>query len=350
MLHAAEPGRRGVEYTPSREVALTTPVPPLPAVSPIDAAREALAFTRRQLFPIRVEKWLLLGVLAFLDQCGRSFRGGGSGSGFGGHDGAGFDTGDGPGAPGELLPWLQRAAEWLSAHAALVALGVLAVVVLVSLVAAVVLWVNSRGVFLYLDGVVGGKPAIVRPWRQHAAAAQSYFGWSLGLTLSGLALVLFAAGLLVTGVFAFATGRLHGGGAWLAAVAIVPILVLLGLALPLLALAALALRDFVAPLQLATGLPCGASARLLESLVMANPGAFVLYLVLKVLVNVVGGLAIVVFGCVTCCIGFLPVLMQILFQPLFFFDRVFPVFLLRQLGYDAAAALKATGESQAGGA
>ena len=316
---------------------MTTSAPPLPVVSPIDAAREAIAFTRRELFPIRVEKWLLLGLLAFLDQCGRSFRGGG---GAGGHGGPGFDGGH-AGSPGQALEWLQRAAEWLSAHAAIVALGALAAVVAVCLVAAVVLWVNSRGVFLYLDGVVGGRPGLARPWRQHAAAASSYFGWSLGLSLSGFALVLFAAGLVVAGLFAFATGRVQGGEAWLAAAAIVPVVVLLLLALPLVALAALALRDFVAPLQLATGLPCGPSARLLESLVMAHPGAFVLYLVLKLLVTVAGGVVILLVGCVTCCIGFLPVVMQTLFQPLFFFDRAFPVFLLRQLGYDAAAGLQA---------
>jgi hypothetical protein len=317
---------------------LATPVPSSPVVSPIDAARDAWAFTRRELFPVRIERWLLLGVLAFLDQCGRSFRGGGPG---GGHGRSGWHAGEGSGSPGEALEWLQRAAEWLSAHAALVAVGVLAGVVAVALVAAVVLWVNSRGVFLYLDAVVGGRPGIGRAWRQHAAAASSYFGWSLGLTLSGFALVLFAAGLVATGLFAFATGRLQGGDAWVAAVAIVPVLLLLGLALPLVALAALALHDFVAPLQLATRQPCGASARLLEALVMANPGAFVLYLVLKLLVTVAGGLVVVVFGCATCCIGFLPVVMQTLFQPLFFFDRAFPVFLLRQLGYDSAAALAA---------
>jgi hypothetical protein len=281
---------------------------------------------------------VLLGLLAFLDQCGRSFRGGG---GPGGHGGSGWDAGESPGSAGDALEFLRRAAEWLSAHASLVALGVLAVVVLVALVAAVVLWVNSRGVFLYLDAVAGGKPGLSRAWRQHAAAASSYFGWSLGLTLAGFALVLFMVGLVVTGAFAFATGRLQGADAWIAAVATAPILLLLVLVLPLLALAALALRDFVAPLQIATGQTCGASARLLEALVMANPGAFVLYLVIKLLVTVAGGLVIVVFGCATCCIGFLPVVMQTLFQPLFFFDRAFPVFLLRQLGHDTAAALGA---------
>ena len=68
--------------------------PPLSVtVSPVDAARAAYHHTRSQLFPIRLEKWLVLGLLAFLDQCGRAFRGGGgssggrNGHGTGGHGG-----------------------------------------------------------------------------------------------------------------------------------------------------------------------------------------------------------------------------------------------------------------------
>jgi hypothetical protein len=102
-----------------------------------------------------------------------------------------------------------------------------------------------------------------------------------------------------------------------------------------LALAALALRDFVAPLQMATGLPCGAAARLLESLAVAQPGAFVLYLLLKLLVVIATGVVVVIGGCLTCCLGFLPIVLQTIFQPLFHFERGISIALLRQMGYDA---------------
>jgi hypothetical protein len=178
-----------------------------------------------------------------------------------------------------------------------------------------------------------------RSWRQHAAAASSYFGWSLGVTFAMVFTLLFAGGLVVVTLFAFVAGRLQGTGGWLMLAAMVPVLVLLALALPLLALAGLALRDFVAPLQIATGLPCGAAARLLESLVVAQPGAFVLYLLLKVLVVVASGLVVVIGGCLTCCLGFLPVVMQTVFQPLFHFERALSLMLLRQMGYDVSARL-----------
>jgi hypothetical protein len=275
----------------------------------------------------------VLGLLAFLDQCGRAFRGGlGSSS-----------RGDGHG-PGRWPPdldhvhaWLQRASEWLAAHAAVIAVCTLLGLLVFGLVAAAVLWLNARGVFMYADAVASGRAEVSRPWRQHAAAASSYFGWSLGITFALVFALLFAGGLAAATVFAFVAGRLQGTGGWLILAAMVPVLALIALALPLLALAGLALRDFVAPLQLATGLPCGAAARLLESLVVAQPGAFVLYLLLKVLVVVATGLVVVIGGCLTCCVGFLPVVMQTIFQPLFHFERGLSLMLLRQMGYDVSA-------------
>ena len=312
--------------------------PPSATVSPFDAARAAYDHTRSQLFPMRPEKWVVLGLLAFLDQCGRTFRGGGGSPGGGSSHGHG-GPGGWPPDLGQVGAWAQRATEWLGSHAALIALGVVVGLLVFGVVAAVVLWVNARGVFMYADAVATGRAEVSRPWRQHAAAASSYFGWSLGLALAFVLTVLFAGGLVVTTMFAFVAGRLQGTGGWLIVAAMLPVLALLALALPLLGLAGLALRDFVAPLQLATGLPCGAAARLLESLVVAQPGAFVLYLVLKLLVVVATGLVVAVLGCLTCCLGFLPLVMQILFQPLFHFERSLSLMLLRQMGYDVAARL-----------
>ena len=320
---------------------MTASSAPVPAVSPVDAARDAFDHTRRQLFPLRVDKWVLLGLMAFLDQCGRSLPGGGGSTGGGGGHGSRVPGGGLPGEAADLAALLERATAWLSAHAAAVALGSVLSLLALALVVAVVLWVNARGVFMYLDGVATGRAEVGRSWRQHAVAASSYFGWSLGISLAGVFTVLLAAGLVVATAMAFVAGRLHGTGGWLAVAAMLPVLALLLLALPLLGLARVALRDFVAPLQLAGGLPCGAAARVLESLVLQHPGAFVLYLLLKLLFVVVAGLVIAVGGCVTCCIGFLPVVMQVVFQPLFFFEQAFSVCLLRQMGHDVPARLGA---------
>jgi hypothetical protein len=305
---------------------------PSPTVSAVDAARDAIAHTRRHLFPVRPERWLALGFLAFLDQCGRGGGGGGT-SGWRTHAPE-WRRGEWPGSVRDLPDALRTLSDWLSAHAVVVALGVLAGLILLAGLMAVVLWINARGTFVYLDDVASGRADVVRPWREHATPAWSYLGWRFGLSLAAVFVVLFAGGLVLAAAMAVARGRLEGPTGALAAAGLVPVVLLLVFAVPLLVLAGLALRDFVAPLQLTTGLSCGQAARVLEGLVTEHPGAFLLYLLLKLGLVVASGVAIVLGGCLTCCLGFLPVVMQTVFQPLFFVERAFPLFLLRQMGHD----------------
>ena len=311
---------------------MASPSTPAPQISVTDAARDAVQHARRNLFPIKVEKWLILGLLAFLDQCGRSLHGGGPGGG--GGDGADWPDESGGGAVEELAAGLKTGTDWLSAHAAEIAVGGVVALVLITGLIALVLWVNARGTFLYLDNVASSRADISRPWREHAQAAQSYFYWRLGLTLATLGVLLLAAVLVLVAVMAFVRGRLEDTAGGITALALLPVLLLLLLALPLLALAGIALRDFVAPLQLTTGLSCGQAARVLEGLIMENPGAFLVYLLLKLVFTVATGVILVVGGCLTCCLGFLPIVLQTIFQPLFFFERAWSVFLLRQMGHD----------------
>jgi hypothetical protein len=315
---------------------LASTTPARPAISAIDAAQAALAHTRTALFPIRFQKWIVLGFLAFLDQCGRTFNGGGS-SWRDGRKHASWGGADGVGE--KVARAVDTAAAWLSAHAAWVAIAATLGLLAICVVVGVVLWVNARGTFIYLDAVSGGRTDVGRSWKQHARAADSYFGLRFALALVVLAVVLFVGGLVGVALLAFASGRLEGATGPLLLIALVPVVALLLIALPLLALAGMALRDFVAPLQVATGLGCGPAARVLEGLLIANPGAFIVYLLLKLLVVMLTGMVVVVGGCLTCCLGFLPVVLQTLFQPLFFFERSFSLFLLKQMGYDLPARL-----------
>jgi hypothetical protein len=82
------------------------------------------------------------------------------------------------------------------------------------------------------------------------------------------------------------------------------------------------------------GVGCGAAARLFLDLVRARPGTFVVYVLLKIVFSVVAGVLMVVAACFTCCCALLPVVMQTALQPIFYFERAWPLFLLRQLGYD----------------
>jgi hypothetical protein len=311
-------------------------------VSPFEAAREALGHTRRRLFPVRIETWLTLGFLAFLDQCGRTTTSvltwTGDGRGWRSREAADLVERsvepDGAQWPGDVAAGINSVLAWISAHATLVIVSGLAGLVVVAGLVALVLWINARGTFLYLDAVTSGRVEVRRPWREHARHADSFFGWSLGIAVAGLVPLGLGVALAAAVAVAFAQGRLSVQSGMAVLLALLPVGLIVLLVFPLLFLARVALRDFVAPLQLAASVTCGEAARLFETLLLAHPGAFALYLVLKLMLWVMTGIVVIVGGCLTCCVGFIPIVMQTLFQPLFHFERAWSVSLLRQMGYE----------------
>ena len=128
----------------------------------------------------------------------------------------------------------------------------------------------------------------------------------------------------------------RGGGAG-AAFGVVGLIVLVPVFLLVLlagGLAAVALRDFVAPLQMHGQTACGPAVRLFVSLARMHPGPFLLYLVLKIVFGVAQGVVLLIAACFTLCCILLPVVTQTALQPLFFFERAWSLCLLRQMGYD----------------
>jgi hypothetical protein len=290
-------------------------------VSVIDAAHEALRHARRHLFPVHPLRWLTLGFVAFLDQCGR-----GTGLGGGGVPGAG-DTFD----PRPLLRW----AVANPLPAALV--GAIALLVIV-LALALILWLNSRGSFAYADLVANGASELGPPWRGHRAEAHSYFLVRFGLVaataggLIGLALALAAAALGLAGLRRPQPANvLIGFG----------VLFLMLVFAVLMSVLSVLLRDFVVPLQMEARAPCWPAVRVLQGLVLAHPGAFVLYVVLKIAFTLVLAAAMLLVCCGTCAIGLLPVIGQTVLQPAYYFERGWSLFLLRQMGHSVFPAAAA---------
>jgi hypothetical protein len=300
-------------------------------VSPLDAAQEAAAFTRRQLFPFKFERWLALGFVAFLDQCGRTQAGVSTRfpMGMPEHGGGGEHP------SGAVL---SEAAAWLGAHVMVVMAIAAVALVIVLCFTALVLWINSRGVFMYLDDVATGRADVARPWREHADRADSYFAWSFGLTLGALVggiVLLVPAALVIVRMVRGSSGFSLGVGVVMTLVVLGGLLLIFVLAF---ALASLALRDFVAPIQMKTGSSCGAAIGVFLELLRLHPGAFALYVLLKVVFALVLAFVLMIAACVTCCCALVPVITQTLLQPAFHFERAWSLFLLRPLGYDLVSA------------
>jgi hypothetical protein len=301
------------------------PVPPT-RVSAVDAAQQAIEHVRAALFPFRFDRWLALGFLAFLEQCGRGGMGNGGSLNV---PGGGGGSGSGSASPEAEM---SRVLDWMGAHVAVVAVAAALVLALIVAITALVLWVGSRATFMYMDDVATGRADVRRPWREHAERANSLFAWRFVIGLATLLGAIFL--VVVAALLAFMAWKGRMGGAAALAVGLLLLLPLFLVLVVSSALVSLALRDFVAPLQWELGLDCGAALRRFVALLRARPGVFAAYVLLKIAFSVVAGIVVVLAGCLTCCCAFLPVISQTVLQPLFFFERAWSLCLMRQLGHD----------------
>ena len=302
---------------------MSAPAIPAPEPSPIEAAREAFEHTKRLLFPFRFERWLTLGFVAFLDQCG---RGGVGGTLPGGPPGGGIPS------PGTGSGGLSDLGSWFHAHLGVIIAFAIGGLVVIMAVVALMLWIGSRATFVYIDNVATGRAEVSRPWSAHAERASSYFAWRFGLAAAFLGAIAVMVAVAVGAALLIGRGGVAGAGLGaIVLIVLVPVFFLLLLAGGVFAMA---LRDFVAPLQMFTGTSCGPAVRILAGLVRTHPVPFLLYVLLKVVFEVAQGVLILCAACLTLCCILLPVVTQTALQPLFFFERAWSLFVLRQMGYD----------------
>jgi hypothetical protein len=287
------------------------------APSALDALGEAISHMRAKLFPFSFAGWVTLGLVSLLESCG---PGGGGGGGV-------KDRMNGPGSLEDTAEVVQAGLAWIAAHM-VVFVGGLMVAMVLSLL---FLWLRSRAIFVYIDDVASGRFDLVRPWGEHGAHADSFF--VLNLVVQGVVFILI---VLVVGLGGFfilwARANDWAGGAIL--MAALPVAFILLLAVLAAVVLNMALRDFVAPLQLTRNLGAREASGLFLSMFAANPGLLIGYALLKFVLSI--ALAIMMaFVCVlTCCIGVFPLIHQTVFQPIYYAERAWPLRLLAQMGED----------------
>lgn len=285
------------------------------SVSLLELINPALARTRRILFrPFDLRKWLVIGFGCWLAQLAG-----------GGHTGAHWSLGS-P-APEEPLGdavWLPGWLDWGALGVGLfVSLAVFGIALVVAL-----LWLSSRGHFIFLDDVSFDRAAIATPWKRYAALGDSLFLWRLAF-----AAVVLLAGLVCLGAFFL------GGFSWWAgdhAGLSLPVLVVGGLLLGLLVLAilcvSLLLDSFVVPVMAAEGLRCQAAWRRFLAVFRPHLGILVLYGLVVLGFYLALAAAVIVLGFATCCLGFLllaiPYAGTVVLLPVYVFLRCYSLELL----------------------
>lgn len=277
--------------------------------------------TKASLFsPFEPGKWLVLAFAAWLANLGR--RGGPPAWSFRYRD-------DDPWENLGALPVEWR--DWLFGP---LGLGILALIACCGVALAVVLiWVSSRGKFVFLDDVSRNRAAVVAPWKEFRVEGNSLFLWRLLFGLLALAVVSVVAAAMV--LLWIGLGGTELAGAGLAFLVAASVLAGLPIAV-LLAYVYCFLEHFVVPIMYRDRVGTVEGWRRFLRLFRRNPWAFALY-GLFLLVLYLGLLvAILVAGCATCCIGFLllalPYVWAVILLPVLFVLRAFGPEFLSQFG------------------
>jgi hypothetical protein len=186
---------------------------------------------------------------------------------------------------------------------------------------------------MFLENVVRGRVEIAKPWREYQKEGNSLFVWRL---LFGLVTLVAFGGLFA---YFFAQGAvLYDSGIS----RILPIGFIIGLALVTLALVlvwgyiVLFLKDFVAALMYKNRITAGAAWKLFLDLFKKYPIYFLGYGIIVFLLMLVFVFAVIVAGLMTCCIGFLvliiPYISTVVTLPFWYALRTFSLEFLAQFG------------------
>ncbi len=316
--------------SPAREISVTAIIEP------------AFERVKRMLFqPFDLGKWFTLGFCAWLAGFGES---GGGGSGFNWNNGGSHQV-NGRSGGEEFRHFYFQARDYVAANISWILPVAVILLVLGLAIWLLVLWLNSRGKFMFLHCVALDKAEVEAPWRQYAAAANSLFRFRLVLGLAGLVVMLPLLVLILAVIVRMVLRGEPDAPGVLTAVGLGLGFILLALGF---ALIHKLLVDFVVPIMYLRGGSCLAAWGEFFGLLKANFGQFALYvlfvLVLNMAIGVIVLLAILLTCCLAGCLMLLPFVGTVVLLPVLVFKRAYPLYYLAQYGaqYDVFPAAPAS--------
>lgn len=187
------------------------------------------------------------------------------------------------------------------------------------------LWVGCRGRFIFLDGIVRNRAAIVEPWKEFRKEGNRLFGLHL---VAGL---VFLACLLPVILVAMWVALGGGEKPHFGFLQLVPMIVFMIIFIGILFFWLL-LRVFIVPLMYRQR--CGATEALRHAwtLVRGRFGVCMLFALFYAVVILGVGIGMVLAMCLTCCITAIPYVSNVVYLPVSVTLTAFSLFFVRQFG------------------
>ena len=304
-------------------------------VSVVEPLTPAIERVKTILFrPFDLGKWFVIGFCAWLAELGKP-KGGNGGGGGGGDGGSPFSYSGRPNLE-EFVECAKDAIETARIYVEQNMHWILPVAIVGAVVVIIVwvllMWLSSRGRFMFLHCVVENKGEVSVPWNKFSRHANSLFVFRIVVGLINLVAVVAA---IFAGIFLFAGAAMSGSG--VAAVLIVVSVFILMIALGIvLSLIQKFTTDFVVPIMFLRTESCSAAWREFLAVLTANSGRFILYVLFQIAIWLVIMIIIVAMICVTCCcaacILSIPYVGTVLLLPILVFQRSYSLYYLRQYG------------------
>lgn len=284
----------------------------------------AWARMKKALFqPFNLEKWFTIGFTAFLAALVDGPGGGGGGNNT---DRLKYsDWEDFFNLPGMAMEWLANNPVW----ATLIVFGIGFLFVL----AIVLTWLSSRGKFMFLDNVIYDKAEVTKPWHEFSKQGNSLFVWRLVYGLICIVIVL----LSLYAAYSFVYNMHYGFIGFPSKVFIVLAMILYSFVLfVVMGYISLFLDSFVVPIMYKNKISTTQAWGIFIRLFAKNIGGFIVYGLFILVLIILVVICVIVFGFVTCCIGFLlliiPYIGSVVMLPVSYTFRAYSVEFLEQFG------------------
>ncbi len=317
-------------------------------VAPLGAAWERM---KQVLFrPFDLSRWLAIGFCAWLATLGEAWGGGGGSWGGGGRGGNRGGAEGWEGFAEGLRDFGEEVSSLVLDHLGWVLVLGAAVLAVGACVLLLVLWLSSRGRFMFLHAVATNRAEVVRPWRDHAAHGNGLFWFRLALALGGAVLVLPC--FTISGWAAYRMVAWDARSPELIVLAVGLGLAGFGASLGMLVVEKWT-ADFVVPVMWLRTASWRVAWGEVWRLTRGNPVEMALYLGFYLLLLAACAVVMVAFVLLTCCVGgillAIPYVGTVLLLPMLVLLRAYSALFLAQFGpeYDVFAA--PPGNSSVGG-
>ena len=233
---------------------------------------------------------------------------------------------------------IHRAYEYLAQNLHwIIPLG-LTILLLALALGALLLWLSSRGKFMFLHCIAANEAKIVAPWKKYKNPANSLFVFSfIAGIISFLIFMILAAFALILFL-----PLINAGDE--ALFALIPFLLIFILTAVIVGIAFwlfwTVIDDFIVTIQYLRFCRTGEAFKQFFEILSAKKGTFALYFLFVLLINFVLGFLVsiaVLIACCFCCLGLLfaiPYIGTVLLLPVLVFRRAYSLYFLRQFGPD----------------